>query len=75
MTGIDPRGGINDWSFTGISPLVGRLGSWGRAGSLHTNGAQFCFADGSVRFISQSTNVTTLTQLGYMGDGFTPNVP
>jgi prepilin-type N-terminal cleavage/methylation domain-containing protein len=32
MTGIDPRYGINDWSFGGfITPQPGRLGSWGRA--------------------------------------------
>jgi prepilin-type N-terminal cleavage/methylation domain-containing protein/prepilin-type processing-associated H-X9-DG protein len=76
MTGIDPRYGINDWSFYGyVVPKPGQLGSWGRAGSLHPNGAQFCFADGSVRFISQSTSVTVLTQLGYMNDGSTPNLP
>jgi prepilin-type N-terminal cleavage/methylation domain-containing protein/prepilin-type processing-associated H-X9-DG protein len=73
MTGIDLRYGINDWSYTTltgpITPQPGRLGSWGRAGSLHTGGAQFCFADGSVRFISQDTDQTTLTRLGYMADG------
>jgi prepilin-type N-terminal cleavage/methylation domain-containing protein/prepilin-type processing-associated H-X9-DG protein len=73
MTGIDLRYGINDWSFTSstgpITPRPGRLGSWGRAGSRHANGAQFCFADGSVRFVGQDTNRTTLTRLGYMADG------
>ncbi len=70
MTGIDPRGGINDWSFIpGVEPIPGRLGSWGRAGSLHTGGAHFCFADGSVHFLNENINVTTLTHLGYMADG------
>jgi prepilin-type N-terminal cleavage/methylation domain-containing protein/prepilin-type processing-associated H-X9-DG protein len=76
MTGIDMRYGINDWSFgTYITPLPGRLGSWGRAGSLHPSGAQFCFADGSVRFIDQNTNLTLLTKLGYMADGSTVSLP
>ena len=70
MTGIDPRYGLNDWSFYGyITPVRGRLGSWGRAGSLHTNGVNFCFADGSVRFISESVPIGVLTLLGYMADG------
>jgi prepilin-type N-terminal cleavage/methylation domain-containing protein/prepilin-type processing-associated H-X9-DG protein len=72
MTGIDLRYGINDWSFIpGVDPIPGRLGSWGRAGSLHPNGAQFCFADGHIRFISQDVSLTTLTNLGYMADGHT----
>jgi prepilin-type N-terminal cleavage/methylation domain-containing protein/prepilin-type processing-associated H-X9-DG protein len=70
MTGIDPTAGINDWSFYGyVVPTVGQLGSWGRAGSLHTNGANFCFGDASVRFISQSVSVSTLELLGWMADG------
>jgi prepilin-type N-terminal cleavage/methylation domain-containing protein/prepilin-type processing-associated H-X9-DG protein len=71
MTGIDLRYGINDWSYSvpDYVPQVGRLGSWGRAGSLHADGANFCFADGSVRFLHQDTNLTTLTRLGYMADG------
>jgi prepilin-type N-terminal cleavage/methylation domain-containing protein len=75
MTGIDPRYGINDWTFGTITPVPGRLGSWGRAGSLHINGAQFVMADGSVHFISQDINITTLTQLGYMADSNAPPLP
>ena len=75
-TGIDLGAGINDWSFYGYTvPKVGRLGSWGRAGSLHPNGAQFAFGDGSVRFISQSTPLTTLQRLGWMDDGAPVNLP
>jgi prepilin-type N-terminal cleavage/methylation domain-containing protein/prepilin-type processing-associated H-X9-DG protein len=73
MVGIDPRGGINDWTFVNIpnppGPQTGILGSWGRAGSLHPNGANFCCADGSVRFIHEATPVAILTKLGYMADG------
>jgi prepilin-type N-terminal cleavage/methylation domain-containing protein/prepilin-type processing-associated H-X9-DG protein len=70
MTGIDVRYGINDWSFTpGVPAIPGRLGSWGRAGSLHPTGAQFCFADGSVRLITESVSISTLTKLAYMADG------
>jgi prepilin-type N-terminal cleavage/methylation domain-containing protein len=70
MTGIDLRHSINDWSFhTYIEPRRGRLGSWGRAGSLHPGGAQFCIADGSVRFIDEEVSTATLVRLSYMADG------
>jgi len=69
MTGIDPRDGLNNWSYGTIKPIRGRLGSWGWAGSLHTNGVNFCFADGSVRFLNENIPVATLTKLGYMADG------
>ena len=76
MTGIDLRGGINDWSFSTAPDLrPGRLGSWGRAGSLHSGGATFLFADGTVRFLDQNTNLTMLTNLGYMADGQIINLP
>lgn len=70
MTGIDPVYGINDWSFYGYTtPIPGRLGSWGRAGSLHPGGCHFAMGDASVRFVRDSTAATTLQRVAMMADG------
>jgi len=48
-------------------PGFGSIGDWPNVysfRSLHTNGANFAFADGSVKFISQSIDLTTYRQLG-----------
>ena len=37
--------------------------------SQHTGGAQFCFGDGSVRFISENIDMTTFMNLGDKADG------
>ena len=42
--------------------------SWGFK-SNHTNGANFVFADGSVKFISQSIDMTAYQLLGGRNDG------
>ncbi len=61
---------INDWSFGGFTvPKTGTLGSWSRMGSLHPGGAHAAFADGSVRFLIQDLDVTTLDRLSAMADG------
>src|SRR5207237_3236936 len=70
MTGVDLRYGINNWDFSPYAPSIrGRLGSWGRGGSLHSGGANFLLADGAVRFISETIDPTTLTLLCYYADG------
>jgi prepilin-type processing-associated H-X9-DG protein len=37
--------------------------------SLHTGGAQFAFADGSVHFLSESLDYLTFVKLAYIHDG------
>ncbi|VTS08948.1 DUF1559 domain-containing protein [Tuwongella immobilis] len=74
MTGVNPAAGINVWYNPGtIRP--GTLNSWGQAGSLHTQGAQFAMADGSVRFITQNTTAVLLSQMATMGGGEVINTP
>jgi prepilin-type processing-associated H-X9-DG protein len=36
---------------------------------LHPGGAQFTFGDGSVKFLSDSTEILVLQRLAYIGDG------
>jgi prepilin-type N-terminal cleavage/methylation domain-containing protein/prepilin-type processing-associated H-X9-DG protein len=75
MTGVDPGyGKINDWTYTSstlgvITPIVGRLGSWGRPGSLHPGGCNFLLADGSVHFLPEGTASLVLQRLAAMADG------
>jgi prepilin-type N-terminal cleavage/methylation domain-containing protein len=63
---------INHWYYganSGLNYQVGRLGSWNWAGSLHPGGMQVTLADGSVRFIRQTTSGTVLNRLARMADG------
>ncbi|WP_442508841.1 DUF1559 domain-containing protein [Novipirellula sp. SH528] len=46
-----------------------RLSAWSTSGSVHPGGAQFTMADGSVRFISESTEISILQHLAYIADG------
>jgi prepilin-type N-terminal cleavage/methylation domain-containing protein/prepilin-type processing-associated H-X9-DG protein len=80
--GIDPVGawnvtfpptGLNVWNYNNnTSPLNnkrGRRASWYNASSVHPGGVNFVFADGSVRFVSQTIDVPNLTRLSRMADG------
>jgi prepilin-type N-terminal cleavage/methylation domain-containing protein/prepilin-type processing-associated H-X9-DG protein len=77
--------GINDWTLiaswtqcgnptaTGANaPRAGRLGDWGRAGSMHTGGAQFAMGDGSVRFIRDTVPAGLLQFAALINDGNPP---
>ncbi len=46
-----------------------RLGDWSTPGSLHTGGCQIALGDGSVRFITESTELAVLQQLAWIADG------
>jgi prepilin-type processing-associated H-X9-DG protein len=62
---------INCWTYytyvTSYQP--GRIASWGMAGSLHPAGCNVTFADGSVHFINQSTDLVTLARICNIADG------
>ncbi len=61
--GVNPANCIWNWHVT-----------WGFK-SNHSGGANFCFADGSVRFISQSIDHRTYQYLGARDDGQPVNIP
>ncbi len=88
QVGLDPSKttsgqGVNDWSYNASfttcgqaggtnPPRRGRLGDWGRVGSLHTSGAHFAMGDGSVRFVSETIPAATLALMAAMSDGSVP---
>jgi len=61
--GVNPANCIWNWHVT-----------WGFK-SNHTGGANFCYADGSVHFISQNIDNRTYQYLGCRDDGQTVNTP
>ncbi|HVX64831.1 MAG TPA: DUF1559 domain-containing protein [Pirellulales bacterium] len=75
LYGTGPNG-VNQWqapaswsSWYTAPPMVGKVIQWGNAGSLHPAGCQVCMLDGSVRFISETTDLLTQQRLGYIADG------
>ncbi len=78
MTGVNvgASSGLNNWTYPTLATTrPGQLGSWERSGSLHPGGVNFLFADGSVRFVSQTTPVTVLGRLATMDQGEVVNLP
>jgi prepilin-type processing-associated H-X9-DG protein len=88
MTGVDPGTsdpGINLWHMPWVhptwqsppyTPVVGRIRTWwAAAGSLHPGGCNFTFGDGSVRFLSERTDATTLEHLCTMAGGEVVTLP
>ena len=61
--GIDPTHCVWNWHVT-----------WGFK-SNHSGGANFCFGDGSVRFLQQDINMQTYQYLGCRNDGQTVALP
>jgi prepilin-type N-terminal cleavage/methylation domain-containing protein/prepilin-type processing-associated H-X9-DG protein len=83
--GIDPVGawngtfpaqGLNIWNYNNNAypnNQVGQRASWYNAASLHPDGVNFVYADGSVHFIHQEIDIPSLTYLSRMSDG--QNIP
>ena len=51
---------IRDRGPTRPDRLPGQLGSWSWVGSNHPGGANFCFADGSLRFLNDRLEISVL---------------
>ncbi len=83
MSGIDPAHPtqccINLWHLPSVdpswesppySPVFGNVRTWwAAAASLHPGGCHFGFGDGSVHFLSQTTNYVTMLHLARISDG------
>jgi prepilin-type N-terminal cleavage/methylation domain-containing protein len=64
--------GINWWpccSWTTITVIPNRLGTWSAPGSTHTGGMHVLLGDGAVRFISENIDRVTQQRLAMIADG------
>ncbi|OAI56522.1 hypothetical protein AYO47_08940 [Planctomyces sp. SCGC AG-212-M04] len=64
-----PRTGINVWKYNTAAAVPGQRASWYSTASLHTGGVHGLMGDGTVRFLSENVDLTTLTYLCRRADG------
>ena len=78
MVGVDvgynKLHGINSWAFNGTY-TPGVLGTFASVGSSHPGGAHVLFGDGSVHFLNENTDLSTLEALSGMADGQVVSAP
>jgi len=66
---------LGSWYTGNRDRIVGRLAEWGTSGSLHPGGINITLGDASVRFISDTTDVTVLKQIATMAGAEAIRVP
>jgi prepilin-type N-terminal cleavage/methylation domain-containing protein/prepilin-type processing-associated H-X9-DG protein len=65
-----PAQGLNVWQYgSQPTPSPGMAASWYSVASLHPGGVNFVFCDGSVKYVSQTVDIPTLTNLSRIADG------
>jgi prepilin-type N-terminal cleavage/methylation domain-containing protein len=76
MTGVDvghnwPTRQINEWywSVPRARVEIGRLATWGTAGSFHPNSAHYGMGDGSVRLVNDGIQTTVSRSIASIAEG------